>query len=195
MWDSLMDWFGGDGGATSATPPGSGVQRWSGTVLDALKRVGQPASLADITLRRMQQESGGNPRAINNWEINAKNGTSSKGLMPVIQPTFAANRDRGLVNDIYDPLANIVASMKHTLKRYGSLPAGYNRKGGYAHGGLVFDDGRLATGIGVLPKNTVKPSPRQTDAFESWIKAGADGHGPAPVVGGDLVVNVGNGAN
>lgn len=36
----------------------------------------------------MRTESNGNPNAVNNWDINAKNGTPSKGLLQVIDPTF-----------------------------------------------------------------------------------------------------------
>jgi SLT domain-containing protein len=96
--------------------------------------VGQPASLAGATLRRLQQESGGNPRAQNNSDINARRGTPSKGLMQVIDPTFRAYAMPGH-NDIWNPLDNILASMRYAMSRYGSLSAAYNRAGGYATGG------------------------------------------------------------
>jgi hypothetical protein len=51
---------------TSGDPGGAGVQRWAPLVLRALSMMGQPASLLNVVLRRMNQESGGNPRAINN---------------------------------------------------------------------------------------------------------------------------------
>ena len=126
-------------GFTGKIPKGAAVTRWTGVVREALERVGQPTTqgMINIVLRRLNQESSGNPRAINNWDINARRGTPSKGLMQVIDPTFRAYRDKSLVNDIWDPLANIVASMRYALKRYGSLPAAYNRRGGYALGGLV----------------------------------------------------------
>ena len=57
--------------------------------------------------------------------------------MQVIDPTFATYRDKSLSSDIYNPLANIVASINYTKKRYGSLIGGWGRKGGYADGGLV----------------------------------------------------------
>ncbi|MFF3190561.1 phage tail tape measure protein [Streptomyces misionensis] len=114
---------------------GSGVKRWSGVVLQALKMVGQPASLLPTVLRRMNQESGGDPKAINNWDINAKNGTPSKGLLQVIDPTFNAYAGKLRSRGIWDPLANIYASMRYALARYGSLAAAYNRAGGYANGG------------------------------------------------------------
>lgn len=125
---SAFDFGGGDVG-------GSGVKRWSKLVLTALKMVGQPASLLPVVLRRMNQESGGNPKAINNWDINAKNGVASRGLMQVIPPTFAAYAGKLRKRGIWDPLANIYASMRYALARYGSLARAYNRPGGYASGG------------------------------------------------------------
>ncbi|GAA1333945.1 hypothetical protein GCM10009592_28740 [Brachybacterium rhamnosum] len=114
----------------------AGAARWTPVATEALTREGQfgPNRLSAL-LRRMKQESGFDPRAINNWDSNAKRGTPSKGLMQVIQPTFDAYRDRSLSSDIYDPLANIVASIRYTLSRYGDLEKGWNRKGGYANGG------------------------------------------------------------
>lgn len=117
-------------------PAGRGVQRWAPVVLKALAMLGLPASYLGITLRRMNQESGGNPRAINLWDSNAKRGTPSMGLMQTILPTFNAHagilRGRG----VWDPLANIYASMRYALDRYGSLPRAYNRRGGYRNGTL-----------------------------------------------------------
>ncbi|MFD0078238.1 phage tail tape measure protein [Streptomyces sp. NPDC127166] len=123
------------GGGSSADIGGSGVQRWSPVVLQALRMVGQPASLLPVVLRRMNQESGGNPAAINNWDINAKNGTPSKGLMQVIDPTFNAYAGALRGRGVWDPLANIYASMRYAMSRYGSLASAYNRPGGYANGG------------------------------------------------------------
>lgn len=119
---------------------GAGVERWRGVVMQALSRVGQDPGNANSTLRRMNQESGGNQFAVNNWDINAKNGVPSKGLMQVIDPTFQSYRDPSLSPDIFNPLANIVASMRYALGRYGSLSAAYNKAGGYTDGGTVRDN-------------------------------------------------------
>lgn len=117
-----------------------GTSRWRGTATRALQHTGDfsDANLSAL-LRRMNQESGGNPNAINNWDSNAKKGTPSKGLMQVIDPTFRAYRDPSLSANIYDPMANIVASIRYAKSRYGSLTAAYNRAGGYSGGGLVVD--------------------------------------------------------
>lgn len=130
--DAAKGLFGGSSGGDIG---GSGVQRWSSVVLQALQMVGQSASLLPVVLRRMNQESGGNPAAINNWDINAKNGTPSKGLMQVIDPTFNAYAGALRGRGVWDPLANIYASMRYALSRYGSLASAYNRPGGYANGG------------------------------------------------------------
>jgi hypothetical protein len=52
--------FGGGGGGG-----GGNVQRWAGLVGQILAMFGQPLSLVPVVLRRMNQESGGNPNAIN----------------------------------------------------------------------------------------------------------------------------------
>jgi hypothetical protein len=122
---------GGEGGI------GGGVEQWRGTVLNALNLLGLSPSLVAVTLRRMNQESGGNARAQNNWDSNARRGTPSKGLMQMIDPTFRAHWDPRTPNDIWNPLSNITASMRYAQKKYGSLPAGFNRPGGYDQGGVL----------------------------------------------------------
>jgi hypothetical protein len=113
------------------------VESWRPLVMRALSMLGLPRGWANITLQRMRQESGGNPQAINLSDSNALRGDPSKGLMQVIGSTFRAHRDNRAPNNVFDPLANILASMKYTMSRYGSLPAGYGRPGGYDDGGLV----------------------------------------------------------
>ena len=117
--------------------PSAGVNQWKSTVIRALKMEGQysDANVAR-TLYQMQTESGGNPRAINNWDSNAKRGTPSKGLMQVIDPTFNAYARPGFNKNIYDPLSNILASIRYAVSRYGSLARAYQGHG-YANGGIA----------------------------------------------------------
>ncbi|MGH3693234.1 MAG: hypothetical protein ACRDRX_04410 [Pseudonocardiaceae bacterium] len=67
-----------------AGPVGAGVARWAGMVDQALGIMHQPLTYEGITLRRMMQESGGNPTVVNKWDSNWQKGTPSVGLMQVI---------------------------------------------------------------------------------------------------------------
>ncbi|MFJ7160127.1 transglycosylase SLT domain-containing protein [Streptomyces sp. NPDC101118] len=93
---------------------------WIREALSIMKREGIPGSYAGIH-RNIMRESSGNPRAINNWDINAQNGIPSKGLLQVIQPTFNAYHVKGTKFDLYDPVANIVAACNYAADRYGSM--------------------------------------------------------------------------
>lgn len=117
--------------------PSKGVEQWRSTVIRALRMEGlySPGNVA-LTLYQMQTESGGNPRAINLWDSNAKRGTPSKGLMQVIDPTFRAYARPGYDQNIYDPLSNILAAIRYARARYGSLANAF-RGHGYADGGLI----------------------------------------------------------
>lgn len=114
--------------------PSAGVEQWRTLATRALQMTGQysEANLERL-LYQMQTESGGNPNAINNWDINAVNGTPSKGLMQVIDPTFRAYAMPGYDKNIYDPLSNMLASIRYAVSRYGSLAAAY-RGVGYENG-------------------------------------------------------------
>lgn len=71
--------------------------------------------------RNIIRESSGDPNAVNDWDINAINGTPSIGLLQVIQPTFDAYHVEGTPYDLYDPVANIVAAANYAWDRYGSI--------------------------------------------------------------------------
>lgn len=131
-------------------------------------------------MRRMQQESGFDVGAVNNWDTNAAAGDPSRGLMQVIGSTFRAYRDPSLSADIFDPLANIVAAIRYTKSRYGSLRAGWDRSGGYAEGGLVrpalYDRGGLLhKGVQVIDHQRRSPdrvlTDRQWNALYSTAEA------------------------
>lgn len=124
-------------GASSAPGAGAGVQKWAPVALAALRAAGVPPSWLGSLLRRMNQESGGNPRAINLTDSNARAGDPSRGLMQTIGSTFNAYAGRFRSRGIYDPFANIYAAIQYTIARYGSGPAGWNRRGGYALGGKI----------------------------------------------------------
>ncbi|MGW0614525.1 transglycosylase SLT domain-containing protein [Streptomyces sp. NPDC002788] len=93
---------------------------WIRESLDVMKKHGIPGSYEGIK-RNIIRESSGNPRAINNWDINAINGIPSKGLLQVIPPTFKHWHVPGTSWDIYDPVANITAACNYAADKYGSM--------------------------------------------------------------------------
>src|SRR5690606_8694845 len=131
-------------------------------------------------LEAIRQESGGNPKAVNRWDSNAKAGMPSKGLMQVIPPTFAAYAGKMRGRGIFHPIANIYAAVNYARSRYGS---GWMRKitapGGYASGGMVqamsYDQGGLLQpGYTLVHNGTGKPEPVGHDLVGN---------------GGDIVIN------
>lgn len=138
--------------------PSAGVEQWRTLATRALQMTGQysEANLQRL-LYQMQTESGGNPNAINNWDINAINGTPSKGLMQVIGPTFRAYAMPGYDKNIYDPLSNMLASIRYAVSRYGSLAAAYR--------GVGYEDG-----IGDINLSDLLPSLPMLDV--KWFKDG-----------------------
>lgn len=132
----IKDKLKGFGGSGVNYKPSAGVEQWRATAKKALELTNQftEANLNRL-LMQMKSESGGNPNAINNWDINAKMGIPSKGLMQVIDPTFRAYAMKGFDKNIYDPMSNILAAIRYTLARYGSLERGWKGHG-YANGGF-----------------------------------------------------------
>lgn len=138
--------------------PSAGVEQWRTLATRALQMTGQysEANLERL-LYQMQTESGGNPNAINDWDINAVNGTPSKGLMQVIDPTFRAYAMPGYDKNIYDPLSNMLASIRYAVSRYGSLAAAYRGVG-------------YESGIGDISLSDLLPSLPMLDV--KWFKDG-----------------------
>lgn len=117
----------------------SGVEQWRNLAKTALLLTNQyTESNLNALLTQMKHESGGNARAINLWDSNAKRGIPSKGLMQVIDPTFRSYAMAPYNKDIYDPLSNMIASIRYTVSRYGSLYKGWTARGykGYKNGGM-----------------------------------------------------------
>jgi hypothetical protein len=105
---------------TAATTYPDNLDGWIRESLDIMAQHGIPGSYDGIH-RNIMRESSGNPLAINNWDINAINGTPSKGLLQVIDPTFQAYHVEGTSWDPYDPVANITAACNYAADRYGSM--------------------------------------------------------------------------
>ncbi|MFI2205537.1 transglycosylase SLT domain-containing protein [Streptomyces sp. NPDC020192] len=93
---------------------------WIKQSLQIMKAKGIPGSYEGLK-RNIMRESGGNPAAQNNWDVNAQKGTPSKGLLQVIDPTFNAYHVSGTARSVTDPVANITAAANYAAHRYGSI--------------------------------------------------------------------------
>ncbi|MCY8178767.1 transglycosylase SLT domain-containing protein [Bacillus paralicheniformis] len=131
---------------------GGNVKSW---LMQAIMATGSPASWLQPLSVIAQKESGGNPRASNGWDINAKRGDPSRGLMQTIGQTFNAYKGKGM-NDIFNPVHNAVAAINYIKSRYGSP---FNTPGiksmarggaykGYANGGLITSEQIARVGEG-----------------------------------------------
>lgn len=94
-----------------------GVDGW---IAQALRELGLPQSYAPGVRRIVMAESGGNPRAINLSDSNARRGTPSQGLMQTIPSTFRHYVAPHLAGrGICDPVANITAGVNYMITNYG----------------------------------------------------------------------------
>lgn len=111
--------------ASHAEPKGTSgsagnLDGWIKKSLAIMKEKGIPGSYEGLR-RNIMRESGGNPNAQNNWDVNAQKGTPSKGLLQVIDPTFNAYHVAGTAHSVTDPVANITAAANYAAHRYGSI--------------------------------------------------------------------------
>ncbi|QZY31566.1 transglycosylase SLT domain-containing protein [Bacillus amyloliquefaciens] len=117
------------------------VKQW---LMAAIMATKTPMSWLPGLMTIAQHESGGNPKAINLWDSNAKAGHPSQGLMQTILSTFNAHKLPGM-NNILNPIHNAAAAIGYIKSRYGSInnvPGIRSmRHGGpyvgYANGGLI----------------------------------------------------------
>ncbi|MGG5359334.1 hypothetical protein IGI57_000278 [Enterococcus sp. DIV0213j] len=155
----------GSGNIFSGGSGGSDVEKWRSLAIKALRMENSytPANLSAM-LYQMKTESNGDPKAINLWDDNAKRGIPSKGLMQVVDPTFRAYARPGFASNIYDPLSNMLASIRYTKKTYGDLLKGW-RGVGYENGGWITQDGLYRAGEKNKPEMVI-PLTQKTRAIE-----------------------------
>lgn len=92
------------------------------------------------TAEQAQIESGGNPKAANNWDINAIRGNPSKGLMQVIKTTWNANTTPGIGGfdaNWDDPVKSVAVASRYVASRYGKIANIWPTRGGYDRGGVI----------------------------------------------------------
>ena len=135
---------------------------------------------ADIShiMNVIKHESGGNARAINNWDINAKHGDPSKGILQFISSTFRKYAVAGHTN-IYSPFDQLLAMFNDTTWRSDLTLGGWGPTGGrrFATGGEVFGLTNAIIGDNpehhefVLNPYAVSAEPLLDRAFEATAQA------------------------
>jgi SLT domain-containing protein len=66
----------------------------------------------------VQRESGGNPRAVNHSDDNARAGHPSGGLMQMIEPTFESHWRPGTERNLFNPISSVAAAVHYVMTRY-----------------------------------------------------------------------------
>lgn len=135
---------------------------------------------ADIShiMNVIKHESGGNARAINNWDSNAKAGHPSKGILQFIDGTFRKYAVAGHTN-IYSPFDQLLAMFNDTTWRSDLTLGGWGPTGGrrFATGGEVFGLTNAIIGDNpehhefVLNPYAVSAEPLLDKAFEATAQA------------------------
>ncbi|MGM7637594.1 phage tail tape measure protein [Bacillus sp. Hm123] len=134
---------------------GGGSAMARSAIMQALQITGMPMSWLDPLMMVAKHESGFNPNAINNWDINAKRGDPSVGLFQIIGETFKRWTLPGM-NDRRNPLHSAVAAIRYINGRYGGIQnhpgvKSKSRGGGYkpyAQGGVITHDHIARVGEG-----------------------------------------------
>jgi SLT domain-containing protein len=166
----------GGGDTTSQGVAGKGstaqVRAW---VAAGLRLAGIPATPGNVSTvaGRVMQESGGDPNAQNNWDINAKRGDPSIGLLQTIGATFRQYAVPGHTN-IRNPVDNVAAAVRYMMARYGHLvgpgPGGYAR-GGFARFAKGGKAGKLPKLVGKATAGLVRRTPATTVDNSSTFNA------------------------
>uniref|UniRef100_UPI000584EBF3 transglycosylase SLT domain-containing protein n=1 Tax=Nocardia araoensis TaxID=228600 RepID=UPI000584EBF3 len=114
------------GGPSSSAPTGpmptGEVAQWIAEAKQKLIAMGyDPAEIDERAIALIiEHESAGNPYAENRWDSNWMAGHPSKGLMQTIDSTFNAYKAPGH-DDVWNPVDNIIAGVRYSIDRYGSL--------------------------------------------------------------------------
>lgn len=177
--------------------PGSAASGALGAwIMRAIGLTGVGGSWAGPLHTLIMRESGGNPRSINLWDSNALAGHPSQGLMQTIPSTFESYRLHSLPDNIYDPVANIVAGIRYIESRYGSIFNVQQANAslpprGYANGGMITEP---ISGIGASGRRYTFGERGDEMVVPNW-RTGPAATGGAGVMSVNVTVNVPVGVN
>lgn len=106
-----------------------------GWLAEAMRVTGTDKKFLPALRQVVMGESGGRADAINEWDSNWLAGHPSKGVAQMIDTTFQANKLEGY-DDIWNPIDNLISSIRYQISRYGSIAntpgvKSLNNGGGY----------------------------------------------------------------
>lgn len=108
------------GSSLGAKFNGQGAAMAKKAISQALMMTSKPLSLLGPMMTIAQKESGFNPNAINDWDINAQRGDPSVGLFQIINSTFQRWKYPGH-NNRRNPLDSALAAIRYMDGRYGGI--------------------------------------------------------------------------
>ncbi|MGO3073404.1 MAG: phage tail tape measure protein [Pseudolactococcus laudensis] len=153
-----------DAGGSQGSPSGSGVQRWSSQVKQALSANGLSTEqdMIDRILRQIATESSGNEKAVQGdiGDINNATGDLAKGLMQTISSTFNAYKFPGH-GDIFNGYDNLLAAINYAKNRYGSSLSFLGNGHGYENGGIINAHGFYEIAEGNRPEMVIPLDPQK----------------------------------
>lgn len=148
VMDKMMESMGGSGGAMPAKAYGPMIRAAAAFMHQSITDFN-----VDMIERIIGNESGGNARAINLWDSNAKAGHPSKGILQYIDGTFRHYAMPGFT-DIWNPLHQLIALFNDATWR-SDMGMGYNGKYGEWRGSASGPSGpRLMAAGGLITQAT-----------------------------------------
>ena len=161
--------------ATSAAGSIGSAESWRAMAIEAMKRNGfayNNTEQVDAMLRQIMSESSGNPAAIQTVQDVNSGGNEAMGLLQIAKGTWPGVRDPALVDNPFDPWANMNGALRYYKGKYGmDLTTMWGQGHGYDSGGLLPP---TPDGYGTYYNHTGKPEVVLTDGDWNAIYAAAN---------------------
>ena len=128
--------------------------------------------ITEQMMRVAKRESNFQADAVNDWDVNARSGTPSKGMFQMIEPSFKAYAKKGHGN-ILNPTDQAISAMRYIVGKWvpimGSWKSAFKRAGDYAYatGGLINTAGLYNLAEDGYPEIVIPTDPsRQSEAMK-----------------------------
>lgn len=167
-----LKWLKGHGGGKVGGSGSANARRAIQRAQSILGGRYKSSYITEQMMRVAKRESNYQAGAVNDWDINAKNGTPSKGMFQMIEPSFRAYAKPGHGN-ILNPTDEAISAMRYIVGKWvpimGSWRSAFKRAGdfAYATGGVINTSGMYQLAEGGYPEIVIPTDPsRQSDAMK-----------------------------